>query len=395
MAEWTSRDSRLKASVVVPFEDGPTSAKMIEARAGDPNFAQVLLLTRTAEPLGQRRYWPIYEAAAEANLPVGIHAFGYGGTAMTSGGWPSYYIEEMVGHAQCQQAVLTSLIFEGVFERFPTLKVVLVEAGFAWAPAHAWRMDRQFAKLRKEVPHLKRLPSEYMRSNVWFTTQPVEEPEPREHLADAIEWMGWDRVLFATDYPHWDFDDPGARAADQDDRDAEARHLPGECARGVRVRVNRGEKPSGFDPLTLPESNATSYPEAFRAGNQQRWNRRLGDHAGLTNYGVNMTRIVPGGQSSHRHAHSRQDEFIVVMQGTVELETNAGIEVLTPGMCAGFPAGSGNAHRFVNRSTEDVLLLVIGDRTAGDEVSYPDIDMHGTPGADGRLRFLHKDGTPY
>jgi len=159
--------------------------------------------------------------------------------------------------------------------------------------------------------------------------------------------------------------------------------------------VNRGEKPSGFDPLTLPESNATSYPEAFRAGNQQRWNRRLGDHAGLTNYGVNMTRIVPGGQSSHRHAHSRQDEFIVVMQGTVELETNAGIEVLTPGMCAGFPAGSVNAHRFVNRSTEDVLLLVIGDRTAGDEVSYPDIYMHGTPGADGRLRFLHKDDTPY
>jgi uncharacterized protein len=194
VAEWTSRDSRLKASVVVPFEDGPTSARMIAQRAGDRNFAQVLLLTRTAEPLGQRRYWPIYQAAVEANLPVGIHAFGYGGTAMTSGGWPSYYIEEMVGHAQCQQAVLTSLIFEGVFERFPTLKVVLVEAGFA--------------KLRKEVPHVKRLPSEYMRSNVWFTTQPVEEPEPREHLADAIEWMGWDRVLFATDYPHWDFDDP-------------------------------------------------------------------------------------------------------------------------------------------------------------------------------------------
>ena len=127
---------------------------------------------------------------------------------MTSGGWPSYYIEEMVGHAQCQQAVLTSLIFEGVFERFPRLKVVLVEAGFAWAPAHAWRMDAHFRKLHKEVPHLKRLPSEYMRSNVWFTTQPVEEPEPRAHLADAIDWMGWDRVLFATDYPHWDFDDP-------------------------------------------------------------------------------------------------------------------------------------------------------------------------------------------
>ena len=159
--------------------------------------------------------------------------------------------------------------------------------------------------------------------------------------------------------------------------------------------MNRGEKPSGFDPLELPESNATSYPAPFRADNQQRWNRRLGDHAGLTNYGVNLTRIEPGGQSSHRHAHARQDEFIVVMQGTVELQTNAGVEVLKAGMCAGFPAGTGNAHRFINRSSEDVLLLVIGDRTAADEVSYPEIDLHGTLGADGKFHYLHKDGTPY
>ncbi len=104
------------ASVVVPVEDGPDLGEDDWGeRAGDPKFAQVLLLTRAAEPLGQRRYWPIYEAAEAANLPIGIHAFGYGGSAMTSGGWPSFYIEEMVGHAQCQQAVLTSLIFEGVF----------------------------------------------------------------------------------------------------------------------------------------------------------------------------------------------------------------------------------------------------------------------------------------
>ncbi len=152
---------------------------------------------------------------------------------------------------------------------------------------------------------------------------------------------------------------------------------------------------SAFDPLSLPESNATSYPEPFRAENQQRWNRRLGDHAGLTNFGVNLTRIVPGGQSSHRHAHSRQDEFVHVVQGEVELETDAGTERLSAGMCAGFPAGTGNGHRFVNRSNADVLLLVIGDRTAGDEVSYPDIDMHGRMGADGKFRFTHKDGTPY
>ena len=208
IAHWTSRDARLKGSVVVPYEDAPAAAREIAARAGDANFAQVLLLTRTAEPLGQRRYWPIYEAAVAAGLPVGIHAFGYGGWPITAGGWPSYYIEEMVGHAQCAQAVLTSLVFEGVFARFPTLKIVLIEAGFAWAPALAWRMDRQWGKLRREVPQLTRPPSEYIREQVWFTTQPVEEPEPRAHLLDAIGWMGWDRVLFATDYPHWDFDDP-------------------------------------------------------------------------------------------------------------------------------------------------------------------------------------------
>ncbi|MDA8049067.1 MAG: cupin domain-containing protein [Rhodospirillales bacterium] len=152
---------------------------------------------------------------------------------------------------------------------------------------------------------------------------------------------------------------------------------------------------SAFDPLTLPESNATSYPEPYRAANRMRWNRRLSDHANLTNFGVNLTRIVPGGQSSHRHAHSRQDEFIYVLRGDVELETNAGMEHLRAGMCAGFPAGSDNAHRFVNRSAEDVLLLVVGDRTAGDEVSYPDIDMHARMEPGGRYRFMRKDGTSF
>jgi uncharacterized cupin superfamily protein len=152
---------------------------------------------------------------------------------------------------------------------------------------------------------------------------------------------------------------------------------------------------SGLDPWTLPESNATSYPEPYRAANQQRWNRRLGDHFKLTNFGVNLTRIPPGGQSSARHAHSRQDEFIYVLQGEVEMETNAGVEVLCAGMCAGFAAGTDNAHRFVNRSVEEVLLLVVGDRTAGDEISYPDIDMHGRLASDGRYTFAHRDGTPY
>jgi uncharacterized cupin superfamily protein len=150
-----------------------------------------------------------------------------------------------------------------------------------------------------------------------------------------------------------------------------------------------------FDPRDVEESNATGYPEPFRAANLNRYNRHLGNHAGLQNYGVVMTRIVPGGQSSHRHAHSRQDEFVYVLEGEITLETNAGEQILSAGMCAGFPAGTGDAHRFVNHSSADTVLLVVGDRTANDEVSYPDIDMHLQPLADGTRRFTHKDGTPY
>jgi predicted TIM-barrel fold metal-dependent hydrolase len=181
-ADWTSQDSRLKASVVIPYEDTVASVREIELRANDADFAQVFFLSKTSEPLGQRRYWPIYEAAAATGMPVGIHAFGNGGWPNTAGGWASYYIEEMVGHGMAQQAVLTSLILEGVFERIPSLKVVLIEGGLAWAAALGWRLDAQWKKLKQELPHLKRAPSEYIRTNVWFTTQPVEEPEPRTQL---------------------------------------------------------------------------------------------------------------------------------------------------------------------------------------------------------------------
>ena len=205
--KWTSKDSRLKGSVVVANEDGPTAAAEIRKRAGDANFVQVLLLSRNVEPLGQRRYWPIYEAAEEAGLPVGVHAFGFGGNPITASGWPSYYIEEMVGHSQCQQTALASLVLEGVFERFPKLNMIMIEAGFGWAPSLAWRLDKTFERLHSEVPHLKRKPSEYVREHFWFTTQPIDEPDEARHLRQLIEWVGVDRLLFSSDYPHWDYDD--------------------------------------------------------------------------------------------------------------------------------------------------------------------------------------------
>ncbi|MDA9495672.1 cupin domain-containing protein [Bradyrhizobium sp. CCBAU 11361] len=149
-----------------------------------------------------------------------------------------------------------------------------------------------------------------------------------------------------------------------------------------------------FDPEDVSESNFTGYPQLHRAANQMRYNRRLGEHAGLKNFGVNLTRIIPGGQSSYRHAHSRQDEFVFVIEGEVVLETDSGAQVLTRGMCAGFPAGSGDAHRFVNRTTRDVRLLVIGDRTPDDVISYPDVDMHAVLGPDGVYKFTTKAGEP-
>ena len=154
-------------------------------------------------------------------------------------------------------------------------------------------------------------------------------------------------------------------------------------------------RPPAFDPADVPESNATTIPEPLRAGNMKRYNRRLGDHAGLKNFGVNLTRIVPGGQSSYRHAHSTQDEFVYVLEGEVVLKTDAGAQTLRPGMCVGFPAGTGDAHHFLNISSADVLLLVVGDRSADDEVTYPDVDLYGKFGTDGRYRFTRKDGTSY
>jgi predicted TIM-barrel fold metal-dependent hydrolase len=201
-------EPRLKAAIVVPYEDGAASVREIERCAEDPAYAQVFMLTRSAEPAGNRRYWPIYEAAERHGLPVGLHVFGASGHPYTGAGWPSYYVEEGAGHSTSCQTVVTSLVIEGVFERFPRLKIVIIEGGFAWLPALSWRLDKLYERMRSEVPHLKRRPSEYIREHIWVTSQPMEEPENRQHLFDTIEWIGWDRLLFASDYPHWDFDDP-------------------------------------------------------------------------------------------------------------------------------------------------------------------------------------------
>ncbi|MGH8664304.1 MAG: cupin domain-containing protein [Burkholderiales bacterium] len=144
-----------------------------------------------------------------------------------------------------------------------------------------------------------------------------------------------------------------------------------------------------------PRAQASNYPQPFAARMAGRQKRALGDYFGLTNFGVNLTRLAPGAISALKHAHSAQDELVYVLQGTATLVTDRGEVELLPGMCAGFKADGGNAHQLVNRGIDDVLYLEVGDRSAGDAVVYPDDDIQAGTDAAGQRRFTRKDGTPY
>ncbi|NJN84465.1 MAG: amidohydrolase [Caldilineaceae bacterium] len=206
---WLEPEPRLRASLVVAYEDGDLAAREIQRLGDHPGFVQVLLVVRTAEPLGRRKYWKMYEAAERHNLPIGIHVCGAGGGPITGAGFPSHYIEDHGGMPQAFQAQIISMVMEGVFERFPTLKIVLIEGGFAWLPSLLWRMDESWERLKDEVPGLKRAPSETVREHFWITTQPMEEPPQRRFFHQFLDQLDMnDRFMFATDYPHWDFDAP-------------------------------------------------------------------------------------------------------------------------------------------------------------------------------------------
>lgn len=138
----------------------------------------------------------------------------------------------------------------------------------------------------------------------------------------------------------------------------------------------------------------SNYPEPFASRMKGREKRQLGDAFGLTNFGVNLTVLTPGAVSALRHAHSKQDEFVYILEGRPTLVTDEGRLQLSPSMCAGFKAGSGNAHCMVNETSEDVVYLEVGDRTVGDEATYPDDDIKATM-VDGKWQFAHKNGRPY
>ena len=209
LEDWTSQDSRIKGSLIVPYESGELTASEIHRLGGHPDFVQVLLITRTREPLGQRKYWPMYEAALEYDLPIAVHFGGAGGYPLTGAGWPSFYIEDHAGMAQSFQAQVTSLVSQGVFELFPDLKFVLIEGGFGWMVPLMWRLDATYKKLHKELIRVKDLPSHYIRKHFWISTQPIEEPLEDHQFMEMMDQLDMaDSLMFATDYPHWDFDAP-------------------------------------------------------------------------------------------------------------------------------------------------------------------------------------------
>jgi uncharacterized cupin superfamily protein len=151
-----------------------------------------------------------------------------------------------------------------------------------------------------------------------------------------------------------------------------------------------------IDPSTVPVMTGSRYPAPFDEPCRQRSARRLGDAAGLTQFGVNLVRLPPGAWSSQRHWHTLEDELVYVLEGEVVLVTDAGPETMKVGDAAGFKAGVRDGHCFQNRGAADVVLLVVGSRDDADHGEYSDIDMAFLPGRySGKNRYRKKDGTPY
>lgn len=206
---WLSHDPRFKGTMMVIQQDIAGSVREIERVGNHPNIVQVMTAGSSPILFGKRYFWPLYEAAEHYNLPVALHPLGL--TPPSGSGFGSTYLENHTTLATGYMDHLVSLLCEGVFEQFPRLKFVFIEGGVAVFAPLMWRLDKNWKAVRAEVPWLTRKPSEYLVSNVRFTSQPVEEPERQELLIRLLETLDAERTLmFATDWPHWDFDSPTA-----------------------------------------------------------------------------------------------------------------------------------------------------------------------------------------
>ncbi|RSL35358.1 amidohydrolase [Salibacterium salarium] len=202
--KWLNHDDRLYGSIHIAAQDPQGAVKEIERLGSHPKMVQVLL------PIddilwGDAYYHPIFEAAEKHDLAIGMH---HNEPPLYYGKWPKYFIEWHTLIPLSHMNVITNMVFNGVFEKFPKLKLMMIEGGFTYVPFLMKKMDQQYKDLRHEVPWVKRMPSDIIREHMCFTTQPLEEMKKKE-LMQIIDQIGSDEVIsFSTDYPHWDYDSP-------------------------------------------------------------------------------------------------------------------------------------------------------------------------------------------
>ena len=201
---------RYRGSIMVNPDQPDRAIAEIERWSKHPGFVQVMIPTMARGSYGLPQYFPVFEAAAKAGLPVSTHINRTPGMALLSPvGFVSYYFEFHPQYTLYYYPHVASLVMAGVFERLPDLKLVLVEGGVSWLTPFMWRLDHYWKEFGAEVPWVKRAPSEYIKRQVFLTTQPLESPPSPKSVHQYLDWMGAEKmVLFSTDYPHWDFDDP-------------------------------------------------------------------------------------------------------------------------------------------------------------------------------------------
>jgi predicted TIM-barrel fold metal-dependent hydrolase len=222
-AEWLAADDRLHGTILVTPQSPDDAVKQIAEAAATDRYVQIALPVRSLAPYGERRYWPIFEAAVAAGLAVALHFGGSPGLAPTATGWPTYYAEEYVDMASSFQVQLASIVLSGLLSRLPELRLVAAESGTSWLPGMTWRLDRLWRALRREVPWVERPPSEYLREHLRFTLQPFDGGASPELL------------MYSSDYPHWHGDDTGQSWLASLSADQRAGVLGGNAAHWYRI----------------------------------------------------------------------------------------------------------------------------------------------------------------
>ena len=212
--DWLPREPRFLGAIVIAQQDPEQAVAEIERVGSHPRMVEVVVSSGNVAPFGQRRYHPIYEACARMGLPFAVHPGTEGRgitTPPTSAGYPARRVEWHTNLSLNYMAHAVSFLCEGVFAKIPDFRLILLEGGVSWVPPLLWQLDADWKLLRQEVPQLKELPSEYFYRQVRLTSQPIEEPDDVEDLIAAWELArAPEIVMFSSDYPHWDSDDPYA-----------------------------------------------------------------------------------------------------------------------------------------------------------------------------------------